>query len=133
MEGLNICSANVFIKVSVGLKGLIGIIFIVGASSLIMDLSTVQWCFLLNSTDVVGADMLINYRAGAANQFGAVFKGVGVIKLMTACHTKSANKLDKTCQSPSDQGINPLFKSSLADICAVDVQLSTKQTGVSIP
>lgn len=37
---------------------------------------------------------------------------------MTACHTKSADKLDKTRQSPSDQGIDPLFKNGLADIRA---------------
>jgi len=52
---------------------------------------------------------------------------------MTACHTKSADKLNKTCQSPSDQGIDLLFKNSLVDICAADIELSAKQTGVLIP
>lgn len=28
---------------------------------------------------MVGADILINYIAGTADQFGAVFKGVGIV------------------------------------------------------
>jgi len=56
-----------------------------------------------------------------------------LLKLITACHTKLADKLNKTCQSPSDQGIDLLFKNSLADIRTADIELSAKQTGVSIP
>ena len=55
------------------------------------------------------------------------------LKLVTARYIKPAGKINKICESPSDQGISPMFKKSLADIRAADVQLSAKQTGASIP
>ena len=71
---------DVFIRVSVGPKGLIGVVFVVGAGGLITDLLTIQWRFLLNNVNVIKANMFINYTVGTTNQFGAVFKGVGIIK-----------------------------------------------------
>jgi len=53
--------------------------------------------------------------------------------LVITRHIKPACKINKICKSSSGQGIDPLFKNSLADIRAADVQLSAKQTGVSIP
>ena len=41
VEGLNIRLVDVSIRISVGLKGLISIIFVVGVGSLIADLLTI--------------------------------------------------------------------------------------------
>jgi len=41
VEGLNIYLMDVFIRVSVGPKGLIGVVFVVGAGGLITDLLTI--------------------------------------------------------------------------------------------
>ena len=67
VEGLDICSADVFIRVGIGLKGSIGVVFLVGAGGSIVDSLTVQQRFLLNNTDIIKADMLINYKASAAD------------------------------------------------------------------
>ena len=56
-----------------------------------------------------------------------------LLKLVTACYIKPAGKINKIRESPLDQGIDPLFKSSSADVRAADIELSAKRTGVSIP
>ena len=67
VEGFDIRLVDVFISVSVGLKGLIGVVFVVGVGGLIADLLTVWRRFLLNDVDVVGADMFIDYTVGIAD------------------------------------------------------------------
>jgi len=67
VEGLNIRLADISIRIGVGLKGLIGVVFIVGAGGLIIDLLTIRRRFLLNNADVAGANMFINYTVGTAN------------------------------------------------------------------
>ena len=67
VKGFNICLADIFIRVSIGLRGLIGVIFIVEAGSLIVDLLIIWQHFLLNRVDVVGADMFINYTVNTAD------------------------------------------------------------------
>ena len=79
VEGLNIHLVDISIRVGVGLRGLINVVFMIGAGSLIIDLLTIWRRFLLNSADIVKTDILIDYIAGTANQFGAVFKGIGII------------------------------------------------------
>jgi hypothetical protein len=63
-----------------GLRGSIGVIFIIGAGRSIADSSTIRRRFLLNGTDVIRANILIDYIAGTTDQFSAVFKGVGYIE-----------------------------------------------------
>ena len=67
VRGLNIRLADIFIRVGVGLKKLIGVIFIVEAGGLIADSLTIRRRFLLNGADIVGANMFINYTVGTAN------------------------------------------------------------------
>ena len=77
--GLDIRSVDISVRVGMGLRGSIGVIFVVEAGGSITDSSTIQRRFLLNGADAVGANMFINYTAGTADQFGTVFKGVGVM------------------------------------------------------
>ena len=65
--GLNIRLADISIRVSIGLRGLIGVIFIIEAGGSIADLLTIWRYFLLNNVDVVGANIFINYIAGTAD------------------------------------------------------------------
>ena len=67
VKGLNIHLANIFIKVNMGLRGSIGVIFIVKAGSLITDSSTIQQHFLFNKADVVKANIFINYTVSTAD------------------------------------------------------------------
>jgi len=67
VEGFNIRLAGISIRIGVGLKGLIGVVFIVGAGGLITDLLTIWRRFLLNNVDIAGANMFINYTVGTAN------------------------------------------------------------------
>jgi len=67
VKGLNIRLVDIFIKINMGLKELIGVIFVVGVSNLIAELLIIWRRFLLNNTDVVRADMFINYTIGTTN------------------------------------------------------------------
>ena len=67
VKGLNIRLADIFIRVGVGLKELISVILIVEVGGSIADLLTIWRRFLLNSANIVGADMFINYIAGTAD------------------------------------------------------------------
>jgi len=67
VKGLNICLADIYIKVGVGLKELISVIFVVGAGGLIIDLLNVWRCFVFNSVDIIKADMFIDYVVSTTN------------------------------------------------------------------
>ena len=67
VKGLNIHLADISIRVNMGLKGSINIIVIVKEGGSITDSSTIQQHFLLNSADMVRANIFINYTAGTAN------------------------------------------------------------------
>ena len=50
-----------------------------GAGNSIIDISPVQWRFLLNITGADEVDILINYRATSADQFNGISKIIAII------------------------------------------------------
>ena len=67
VKGLNIHLVDISIRVGIGLKKSISIIFIVGAGGLITDLLTVWRRFILNSINIIRANIFINYTIGIAD------------------------------------------------------------------
>jgi hypothetical protein len=65
----------------VGVHWLTGVIFIIGAGGLIINILLVQRRFLLNIAGANRVDILINYRAASVDQFDGISKIMAVVEV----------------------------------------------------
>ena len=60
---------------------LTGVIFIIGAGDLIVNISLVWWHFLLNIAGADKVNIFINYRAASADQFNGISIIIAVVEV----------------------------------------------------
>ena len=55
--------------------------FVVGANDLIINISLVRRCFLVDIAGADEVDIFINYRAASADQFDGISKIIAVVEI----------------------------------------------------